>query len=92
MRVIPERAGRVIGGHIVFILEVDAGIDRDQDVIAVAGGIDPQTMGMHIGAIEAVRRIDPGGLVGAAGVRGQAVAQPMIYDQAIASGEADCRP
>src|SRR5690606_13592909 len=55
--VIPEGAGRVIRGDIVFVGEPRLRIDRQQDVVAVAGRAYPQSVGMEIGAVEAMRNI-----------------------------------
>ena len=58
MRVIPERARRMIRWHVVLILKAYARIYGDQNVIAVSGRIHPQSMRVQISAVEAVWRVD----------------------------------
>lgn len=77
VRMVPERAGRMVLGDVVFVLEAGARLDAQEPVIAVAGGADPQAMGMKIGAVEAVRDVDVVGMVLAARiVNGEIVGQP----------------
>ena len=57
VRMVPEGARGMVGRDVVLVLEVDARIDRDQHVVAVARRIDPQSVRVHVGAVEAVRRV-----------------------------------
>ena len=41
MRVIPERASRMGGGDVEFVLEAERRIDAQQHVVAIAARIDP---------------------------------------------------
>ena len=64
VRVIPERAGRMVDGNIVFILEIHTRLDRYQHIVAIARRRHPQAVRMQIGVVEAAaraRRIDIGG-------------------------------
>ena len=58
VRMVPERSGRVGGRDIEFVLEADPWIDTQQDIIAVAARIDPKSVRMKVGSIEAIRRIE----------------------------------
>ena len=58
VRVVPEGPRRMVGRNVVFIFEADAGIDRHQDIVAVAGRADPDAVAVQVGAVEAVRVVD----------------------------------
>ena len=53
VRMVPEGARRMIRRDLIFVAELLSGMDRDQDVVAVAGRRDPQPMGVQVGVVEA---------------------------------------
>ncbi len=73
--VVPEGACRVVARDVVFVLELHAGIDRQQHIVAVARRADPQAVRMEVGAIEAVRRVDRPAGQDAAGIGRQFVVE-----------------
>lgn len=58
MGVVPEGPGGVIRGDVVLVLKTPSRIDRDQHIVAVTSRTDPKTMGMQVGAIEAMGSVD----------------------------------
>lgn len=78
--VIPESPGRMIRRDIVFVGESRLRVDRQQDVIAVAGWAYPQPMGMEIGAVEAVRDIRHLRTRHAAGITGLRPCRQLVVE------------
>ena len=63
--VIPEGAGGMVRRDRIFIFEADSGIDRQQDVVAIARRIHPQPVAVEVGAVEAMRLVGLVVIVGA---------------------------
>jgi hypothetical protein len=57
MRVVPERSRRMIRRDIVFVLEADLWIYRQQHIVTVAGWARPQAMTVQVRAIETMGSI-----------------------------------
>lgn len=66
----------MVGRYVVFVLEAHAGIDRDEHVVAIAGRVHPQPVGVQVGAVEAMRGIGALGRLDAAGVGRKPVVEP----------------
>ena len=52
MRVIPERAGRMIRWDVILVLELDTGWECQEDIVAIAGRTDPKAVRVQVGRVD----------------------------------------